>query len=110
MIIRALASNKTLWARTEKPSLIKMTSSYNHPEMSYHPTVEELCTQLEKFTKSILESTKQFGRWWDGFCKIFDEIMHEETGEKSIPYTFYDDVMLNPVITQLHYDIVQARN
>ena len=42
MIIRALAANKTLWLRTEKPSLIKMTSSYNHPEMTYHPTVDEL--------------------------------------------------------------------
>lgn len=44
MIIRALAANKTLWQRTERPSLIKMTSSYNHPEMTYHPTVDELGT------------------------------------------------------------------
>jgi hypothetical protein len=36
--------------------------------------------------------------------------MHEETGEKSIPYTFYEDVMVNPVIIQLNYDLVQARN
>lgn len=42
MVIRALAANKTLWIRTEKPSLIKMMSSYNHPEMTYHPTVDEL--------------------------------------------------------------------
>lgn len=98
MIIRALAANKTLWTRTEKPSLIKMTSSYNHPDMIYHPTVIELCTQLENFTKSILESTKQFGRWWNGFCKIFAEIIHEETSEKYIPYTFFDDVMHNPVV------------
>lgn len=58
MEIRALATNKVLWVRTEKPSLIKMTSSYNHPEMTYHPTVDELRNQLEKFTRSILESTR----------------------------------------------------
>lgn len=110
MVIRALAANKTLWNRIEKPSLIKMMSSYNHPEMTYHPTVDELRNQLEKFTRGILESTRHFGRWWDGFCKIFEERIHEETSEKYIPYTFYDDVMLNPVITHLHYEIVQSRN
>jgi dynein heavy chain len=99
-----------LWMRTEKPSLIKMTASYAHPEVTYHPTLDELRGQLEKFTRNILESTKQFGRWWDGFCKIFEERIHEETSEKYIPYTFYDDVMLNPVITHLHYEICQMRN
>ena len=110
MIIRALSANKVLWMRTEKPSLIKMTASYAHPEVTYHPTLDELRGQLEKFTRNILESTKQFGRWWDGFCKIFEERIHEETSEKYIPYTFYDDVMLNPVITHLHYEICQMRN
>jgi dynein heavy chain len=110
MIIRALAANKTLWQRVEKPSLIRMNSFYNHPELLYHPTVEELRTKLEIFTRNILESTKQFGRWWDGFCKIFEERTHEETQDKYIPFTFYEDVMVNPVITQLHFEIVQARN
>ena len=109
MIIRALAANKTLWVRNEKPSLIKMTSSYNHPAMTYHPTEDELRLKLENFTKYILASTKQFGRWWDGFCKIFEERFNEEDSERYIPYTFYDDVMLNPVITYLLYEIVQAK-
>ena len=93
MIVRALVANKTIWMRIEAPYLVKMSSSYMHPEILYHPTVEELRTQLDKFTRSILESTKSFGRWWDGFCKIFEERMHEETAEKYIPYTFFDDVM-----------------
>lgn len=42
MIIRALSANKVLWMRTEKPSLIKMTASYAHPEVTYHPTLDEL--------------------------------------------------------------------
>lgn len=71
MIVRALASNKTIWVRTEKPCLIKMTTSYNHPEITFHPTIDELRTQLEKFSRNILESTKSFGRWWDGFAIIF---------------------------------------
>lgn len=29
MIVRALAANKTIWLRTERPCLIKMISSYN---------------------------------------------------------------------------------
>jgi len=33
MIVRALAANKTIWIRNEKPSLIKMTSTYVHPEV-----------------------------------------------------------------------------
>ena len=58
MIVRALAANKTIWMRTERPCLIKMTSSYNHPEITFHPTVDELRTQLEKMSRNILESTK----------------------------------------------------
>jgi dynein heavy chain len=110
MIIRALSANKVLWMRREKLPLIKMAASYAHPEVTYHPTLDELRGQLEKFTRNILESTKQFGRWWDGWCRIFAEINNEETSEKYIPYTFYDDVMLNPVITHLHYEICQMRN
>jgi len=62
MIVRALAANKAIWMRTEKPPLIKMTSSYDQ-EISFHPTVDELRTQLEKFNRNIIESTKLFGRW-----------------------------------------------
>jgi len=58
MIVRALAANKTIYQRVEKPCLIKMISSYNHPEITFHPTVDELRTQLEKFSRNILESTR----------------------------------------------------
>jgi len=109
MIVRALAANKVIWMRTERPCLIKMTSSYNHPEITFHPTVDELRTQLEKFSRNILESTKSFGRWWDGFCKIFEPAMNEETAEMYIPYTFFDDVMQNKMISQLHYEIIQSK-
>lgn len=36
--------------------------------------------------------------------------MNEETSEKYIPYTFYEDIKFNPVVNQLIYDIVHARN
>lgn len=103
MILRALAANKALWKG--KP-LIKMTASYLHPEMSYHPTTEELRTQLDKFNRNILESAKRFGRWWDGFCKIFDETVDKDTSEKNIKYTFYDDIVRNRVIAQLNMEVV----
>lgn len=110
MIVRALASNKTIWMRTERPCLIRMTTAYNHPEITFHPTIDELRTQLEKFSRSILESTKSFGRWWDGFAIIFEERINEETGEKYIPFTFFDDVMQNKMISQLHYEIIQCKS
>ena len=103
MIIRALAANKALWKG--KP-LIKMEASFVYPEMIYHPTVEELRTQLDKFNRNILESAKRFGRWWHGFCKIFEETTDKETSEKTIRYTFYDDIVRNRVIAQLNMDIV----
>ena len=87
-----------------------MISSYNHPEITFHPTVDELRTQLEKFSRNILESTRQFGRWWDGFCIIFEEKINDENAEKYIPYTFFEDVMQNKMISQLHYEIVQCKN
>jgi len=70
-----------------------MSSSYNFPEVQFHPNVDELRSTLDKFTKNILESAKAFGRWWDGYCKIFDEEVNEENADKTIPYTFFDDVM-----------------
>lgn len=103
MVIRALAANKALWKG--KP-LIKMEASYVYPEMIYHPTVEELRTQLDKFNRNILESAKKFGRWWDGFCKVFEETIDKDTSEKTIRYTFYDDIVRNRVIAQLNMDIV----
>jgi dynein heavy chain len=44
MIVRALAANKTLYNRNEKPYLIRMTSTYNFPEILFHPTENELKT------------------------------------------------------------------
>lgn len=102
MIIRAMAANKALWRG--KP-LIMMKATYNHPEMSYHPTVEELKTQLDKFSSNILQSAKKFGRWWDGYCKIFEETVDKDTSEKSIKYTFYDELNQNPVICNLQMEI-----
>ena len=106
MVIRALATNKALLTKTGKP-MIKMTATYNHPDMSYHPTVEELRTQLDKFNRNILDSTKKFGRWWDGYCKIFEEKTDKDSSEPTIPFTFFDDVNHNPVVTALNLEIVQ---
>ena len=108
MIIRALATNKALLGMNGKP-LIQMQASYNFDNsMSYHPTTEELRTQLDKFNRNILESAKRFGRWWDGFCKVFEEDIDKETSEKTIKYTFFDDINHNPVITKLNLELVTS--
>lgn len=87
--------------------MIKMQADYNHPDMTYHPSTDELNTTLTKFSKNILESSKKFGRWWDGFCRIFEESIDKETSEKTIRYTFYTEINKNPVIRMLSYDIVK---
>ena len=111
MTIRAMAAIKTLFARTDKrPPLLKVSAEFTNPEITYHPSRDELENQLEKFSKNVLESTSRFGRWWDGFCIIFQEKINPETTEKCIPFTFYDDVVKNPVIVMLNYEICQSRN
>jgi hypothetical protein len=86
-----------------------MSTSNSTPDISYHPSTEELNTQLNKFSRSILESTKSFGRWWRGFCTVFEERLHDETAEKYIPFTFFDDVMQNKMISQLHFEVIQCK-
>lgn len=107
MTIRALAANKALWQQREK-NLIKMTADYNHPDMTYHPSQEELNTSLSKFYKNIIEASKKFGRWWDGYARIFEERVDNESSEKSIKYTFYTEVNKNPVVRILGMEIVKA--
>jgi dynein heavy chain len=98
MVIRALATNKALLQKTGKP-LIKMEASFNNTEMNYYPSVHDLRTALDRFSRNIIDSTKRFGRWWDGFCKVFEETVDRDTSEKTIRYTFFDDVNINPVVS-----------
>lgn len=105
MIIRALATNKALLQKKEKP-LIKMQATFNNTEMSYYPSEHDLRTALDRFSRNIIESAKRFGRWWDGFCRVFEETVDKDTSEKTIRYTFFDDVNHNPVIIQLNLDLV----
>ena len=105
MTIRAMAACKALWRG--KP-LIRMEAKYNYPEMSYHPTTDEIKTQLDKFSHNILHASKKFGRWMDGFCKICDEHIDKDTGEKTISYTFYTDINQHPIICDLNLDIQKS--
>ena len=83
-----------------------MEASFNNTEMNYYPSVYDLRTALERFNRNIIDSTKRFGRWWDGFCKVFEETVDKDTSEKTIKYTFFDDVNHNPVVTQLSLELV----
>lgn len=106
MVIRALSTAKALLSKNRKP-LIKMEAEYISLDLSYHPSVDELRGQLEKFNRNILESTKRFGRWWDGQCKCVEENIDKETSEKTIKYSFFDDVNQNNVITELNLTLLQ---
>jgi dynein heavy chain len=68
MIIRALAVNKQMLMAKDIKPLIRMDANNNNLEIIYQPATEEMQNQLEKFHKSIIESTKQFGRWKHGTC------------------------------------------
>ena len=92
MTIRALATNKAIWQHRDQP-LINQTCTYNSPEMTCNPSPEDMQTQLKKFTTNILDASKNFGRWYDGHCIIYPESQDTDTSEKSIRYTFYDDVI-----------------
>ena len=105
MIIRALATNKALLQKTGKP-LIKMEASFNNTEMSYYPSQFDLGTAIDKFSRNIVDSTKKFGRWWHQFCKVFEETVDKDTSERTIRYTFFDDVKFNPVISSLSLELV----
>jgi len=110
MILRAMAAVKTIYSGTiQKKPLIKISAEYHFPEITYHPSKEELANQLEKFFRSILESSKAFGRWWKGYCITFEEKPNPETAELYIPFTFFDEVNESPIITDISTKIVQAR-
>jgi dynein heavy chain len=110
MILRAMAAVKTIFSGTiQKKPLIKISAEFHNPEITYHPSKEELANQLEKFIRNILDSAKSFGRWWKGFCIIFEEKPNPETAEMYIPFTFFDEVNESPMITDVSAKLVQAK-
>ena len=110
MILRAMAAVKTIFSGTiQRKPLIKISGEFHNPEITYHPSKEELANQLEKFIRNILESAKSFGRWWKNYCIIFEEKQHPETAELYIPFTFFDDINESPMITDISAKIVQAK-
>ena len=50
-----------------------------------------------------------FGRWWQGYCTIFEEKTDPDTSEKYIPFTFNDEIVENPVVIALKVEILQKR-
>ena len=110
MILRAMSAVKTIFSGTirDRP-LIKISGEFSNPEITYHPSKEELANQLEKFIRNILESAKKFGRWWKGHCRIFEKANKADSSEDAIPFTFFDDVNESPMITDISAKIVQAK-
>ena len=110
LILRALAGIKTLFTRSQRPFLLHITSDYSHPQINLYPSKDELISQLDKLSRNVLQVGRSFGRWWKDFCKVFEEKIDPETSDKRIPFTFDADLVQNPIITTLNYDLCQARN
>jgi hypothetical protein len=98
MILRAFAAIHTIFSaniKTERKlrkPLIVIRAENSAEEITFHPSKDELGNQLEKFTKNVLDTAKQFGRWFKGYCICHAEESNNETGEKYIPFTFHDDI------------------
>ncbi len=108
MILRAMAAIKTIFqASSRRKPLIQISAEYMSPDINYHPSKEDLANQLDKFMKNVLDSAKQFGRWFKNYCIVFGEKTRE--GETYIPFTFYDDVNESPVIADIYRKIVEAK-
>lgn len=105
MIVRALASCKALFSRN-KPALLTIRADLVYPHVILYPPLDELNSQLERFSQNILGTTKQFGRWMDGFCQIFEPKVNPETSEKYLPYTFHEDVIQHPVVVGLGFEVL----
>lgn len=111
MIVRALATIKVLFYRREKrPPLFRIQAEYNQPDLNFIPSKDEVMSQLEKFSKNVLEAAKQFGRWKDGHCQLCKERTNPETGEKYYNFTFFEDINKVKIVTELRYDIEHIRN
>jgi hypothetical protein len=53
---------------------------------------------------NITEAAKQFARWKDGSCQFCDEVKGQ-SDEKIQLHTFFDQINMNPVITQVAFEI-----
>ena len=71
MVIRGLLSLKALFTkRDDRPPLFRVSTSYNHPKITYHPSQSDIEKNLQKLVTGILESSKAFPRWQNERCEM----------------------------------------
>jgi dynein heavy chain, axonemal len=109
MVIRAMLSLKFLFDKSKnRPPLFKVSSSYNPPKISFHPSLTDIGKILEKLIQNVLDSPKSFPRWQRGRCELcgpkkrmdVDEFIHQ----------FYNDVSKIKNLIHLHRTIKETTN
>lgn len=91
MVIRALLSLKALFTKREdRAPLFRVSSSYNQPKVTYHPSLQDIDKVLQKLVTNVLESAKSFPRWQRGRCELCKP--RERMDVKEYIHHFYKDV------------------
>jgi dynein heavy chain, axonemal len=108
MTIRAYATLKALFNPPKnRDPLFKIEATYNHPEVNYNPSKNELDKAINKIRKMPLECGQQFVRWKHGYCILCEKTMPSQDGsnEEVKAFTFFNQLDNHPVIVKLYNDI-----
>ncbi|KAJ3114591.1 Dynein heavy chain 10, axonemal [Phlyctochytrium bullatum] len=80
--------------------LFRVSASLSAPEIIISPLSAEIYKMMVKFTRSIVDSTKQFHRWQNGTCIITPPQKVAED-EDPITFSFHSDVVSNQSIVAM---------
>jgi dynein heavy chain len=80
--------------------LFKVSASLSAPEIVISPLATEIYKMMVKFTRSIIDSTKQFHRWQNGTCIITPPQKVVED-EDPIVFSFHSDIVANQAIVHM---------
>jgi dynein heavy chain, axonemal len=93
--------------------LFKLSAILSAPEIVTMPALPELYKLMMKFTRSIVDSTKQFLRWQNGSC-VITQPQKVLDSDEPVVYSFYNDVvghqLIGNSIQQLHGHITHGFN
>eukprot|EP01135_Chromosphaera_perkinsii_P002697 Nk52_evm65s226 gene=Nk52_evmTU65s226 len=107
MIIANLA--KYLDMIKSKESMLSIAAILTIPEIGLSPVPAEVNKSLTKIVKYIVEVAKRFYRWQNGTC--IETVPQAVPGEdEPIVYSFYSDIVANPIVIHLISQNFQSIN
>ncbi|KAJ3097104.1 Dynein heavy chain 10, axonemal [Phlyctochytrium planicorne] len=91
--------------------LFRVSASLSAPEIVISPLSAEIYKMMVKFTRSLIDSTKQFHRWQNGTC-IITPPQRVAEDEDPLIFSFHSDIVTNQsivnMITQLNTTITKT--